>query len=193
MTEVVVFNMLWATLSVAGFVIIIVFGVCLMVVSRNRPCVSDGESGSIAASLMMISHNRALADDLDNAEYRGSHGLRKQLSRVDNLYQLRDFGRGPQIHVIGKSGSSSFHKSRLLRNPILVELDDTNLVPHQRQASWLMSSRAGDLFLRAFTGLVALVIVLYVTHNRYHGLLLTIPSISHHEASISVERVKHIN
>lgn len=170
-TEVFVDNMLWARLSVGGFVIMIVFGVCLTVVSRNRPCVIDGKPGSIAASLMMISQNRALADDLNNAEYRGPRCLRKQLSRVDNLYQLRNFSRGPQIHVIGKSGSSSFHNSRLLRNPILVELDDTNLVPNQRQASWLMSSRAGGVFVFAFTGLLALVIVLYVTHNRYHGQL----------------------
>lgn len=169
-TEVFVVNMLWARLSVAGFVVMILFGVCLMVVSRNRACVIDGEPGSIAASLMMISHNRALADDLNNAEYCGPRGLRKQLIRVGNRYQLRNFGRGPQIHVIGKSGSSSLDKSRVLLNPILVELDDTNLVPHQRRASWLMSSPGGGLFLLTFTGLLALVIVLYVSHNRYHGL-----------------------
>lgn len=170
-TEVFVVNMLWARLSVAGFVIVILFSVCLMVVSRNRVCVIDGEPGSIAASLMMISHNRALTDDLNNAEYLGPRGLRKQLIRVGNRYQLRNFGRGPQIHVIGKSGSSSLDKSRVLLNPILMESDDRNLVPHQRRASWSMSSPAGGLFLLAFTGLLTLVIVLYVSHNRYHGLL----------------------
>ncbi|KAL0635400.1 hypothetical protein Q9L58_005608 [Maublancomyces gigas] len=163
LTEAFVVNMLWARLSVAGFVMIILFGVCLMVVSRNRVCVIDGEPGSIAASLMMISHNRALTDDLNNAEYLGPRGLRKQLIRVGNRYQLRNFGRGPQIHVIGKSGSSSLDKSRVLLNPILVESDDRNLVPHQRRASWLMSSPAGGLFLLAFTGLLSLVIVIYVS------------------------------
>lgn len=50
-TEVFVVNRLWARLSVAGFVMMILFGVCLMVVSGNRACVIDGEPGSIAASI----------------------------------------------------------------------------------------------------------------------------------------------
>lgn len=174
-TQMFVVDRWWARLSLAGFVVMIVFGVCLMVISRNRPCVIDGEPNSIAASLMMISHNRALAHDLNNAEYQDPRGLRKQLIRVGNRYQLRDFGRGPQIHVIGGGGGGSVGNSRLLLNPILVESDDKTLVPYHRPVSWLMSLPAGGLFILAFTGLLALMIVLYVSHNRYHGLFPTIP------------------
>lgn len=167
--RVFVMDALWSKLSQAGFGVLSILTICLLISTWGRQTNLDGEPNSLASGLGLLAESNALIRDLYNSEYHDQRDLHKLLSQSTRRYRLHLVdGKGPRVEAIGL-------ESDTLLPQLPTDSEDMSLVPFQAMKSWHIRISTGITYFIIFGGILGFLIYLFVYDLDHNGTLRIAP------------------